>query len=96
MTTDVIEKFEMDRRIQRVFNRVWDYIAYDCLNTIAHEKGKPIGAITMSRKHVIEVCWDYIDTYGEDPEACAALRAMPEKEQNKVIKAGFPYATFGY
>jgi len=44
--------------IRQAVGDVWQEIGCDCLQAIAEAEHKNVETITMSRKHVIEVCLD--------------------------------------
>jgi len=77
MTTATTEKkpLTMERRIDNVFFRTWQYIASDAL-----QLGR------MSKKDAFWMCTDYIDRDGKDDEAVEAFDKLSDAEKTAVQK----------
>ena len=49
---------EDKKHMQQAASDVWDYIAADCLESVAQDKGKKVYAVKMSKRDVIETVLD--------------------------------------
>lgn len=88
---------DMDERVKSMADQTWGIIGGDILQSIEEYGDKP----EMPRSHVIEVVRDadYMLMHGGDPEAYAYylyLRDHHEKHLDKVMKAAFPFKTYGF
>ena len=82
-----VMSIEMQRRIQMMAARAWDYIADDMLRC---GDGKD-----MSRKSVIECTMDYLQN-GQDKEALEAFHTLSFEHKHKVMRPAFPHAKYGF
>ena len=96
---------EEAQQIQRAASRVWDEVAYDCLQATAEEKGRNIDSITIPRSQVIEIALD-----AGRPEEQLRRMKLPEladklrdcqqhgvtyRQLINVVKPAFPFTRYG-
>ncbi len=97
--------------IQSATLRVWDEVAYDCLQATAEEKGKDINTITIPRSQVIEIALDAgrPEQIFRSQLGSTKLNNNPTvtedfikrygetdyKELIKLVKPAFPYSRYG-
>lgn len=109
-TKTVQTRFSDDeiKSIQGAALRVWDEIAYDCLQATADDKGKDINAVTISRSQVIELALDagraeemLMEHTKRDVTAeqrgdfLVRLRTADYQQLIKLVKPAFTYARYG-
>lgn len=82
--------------LNHIFQSVWNYIAYDCLQATEECDGRS----TMSRSEVIEVVLD-ADRPSEqaktpeEKELVKRFYALDLKAQEKIVKPMFPSSRYG-
>ena len=81
---------DLQKRISKAANNVWQYIGADILQVAE--------ADSLSREDVIEAVsdCDYLERYGEDEEAVEAFRALDIEEQHEMLVKAFPCVRYGW
>lgn len=81
---------DLQKRINKAANLVWQYIGDDILKTAEVD--------SISREDVIEVVLDasYLEYHGQDTEAVAELRKLSYEEQQEMMLKAFPCERYGW
>lgn len=76
----------------------WSEVAYDVLQAVADDKGKPVEKVTVPRSTCIEVALDAGRTehrMRNYPDIIAKMQSTPYKKLIELVKPAFPFRTEG-